>query len=217
MDGEIGSTSIPGGSWAFHLYCYASSLTGTNEILPVVYRHRLEAGTLTITGTGTSRTATVTGGTPFVAGDANASMELCGWITTPNAQMRITAFTSSSVVTIECLSTYTNESAVAYYKDLYLLSSTTGDIQSTTVTEIVVPPIFTNAFVVLATDKIIHRMFARTNSAVNRTISVVYGGSTNYTHFHSPLTARHDSLAKLDWTSSGHTGTINTLAGFNGA
>lgn len=211
MDGAIGSTTIPAGQWEFHIYRYVSATGGISEILQSIYTNHTETGTIAITGTGTSRTATVTGGTPFVAGDAGATISVCAWIQTPNGQFRITGYTSTSVVTIECLSTYTNETGVAFSKDTYRFKATTGDIQETVVTEQLIPYFLVAPITIAATDKLVTRMFAKTDSVSAKTVSFVYGGEISYSHFHSTLTPRHSSLSNLDYANAGHTGFQPTL------
>lgn len=74
-------------------------------------------GTVTITGTGTSRTATVSGASPFYADDASAVIDDASFVMTAGgAQLQITAYTSATVVTVKTASTYVNESGVTYQK-----------------------------------------------------------------------------------------------------
>ncbi len=64
--------------------------------------------TITTTGAGTTRTATVTGGSVFNSGDVG------GYITTPTGFYIISAYTSATVVSITTLAGYVNETAVAF-------------------------------------------------------------------------------------------------------
>lgn len=193
---DLGGTSLDGGVWNFNIYCTASTATNTNEILSNVYRSLVGTGTITLTGAGATRTATVTGGTPFVAGDANADVTLCSYLTTPNGLFQISAFTSSSVVTVVTLATYTNEAGVAYRFGRRLFGITTGDIQETTVTlhtVITIQP----AFTILATDRLSIFYFGRTNGAANRTLTLFVGGTVNASYVLSPIVTRHNQLSGL--------------------
>jgi hypothetical protein len=196
-DGVLGITTIPGGQWSFLMYCYASATAGVNEIKPSIYLHQSQAGTVAITGTGTSRTATVTGGSPFIAGHAHADMEKCSWLRTPNAQLRITAYTSTTEVTVECLSTYVNESGQAYFIDKQLFDVTTGDIENTTV-ELKTVDSFQQSFACGLTDKIVIRHFAKTDSGSAKTLNLYYGGTQYYSHLLTPIAIKHNDQAGLN-------------------
>jgi hypothetical protein len=196
-DGALGITTIPGGQWSFLMYCYASATAGVNEIKPAIYIKQTQVGTVAITGTGTSRTATVTGGTPFIAGHAHADMEKCSWLRTPNAQLRITAYTSTTEVTVECLSTYVNESGQAYFIDKQLFYVTTGDVENTTV-ELKTVDSFQQSFACNLTDKIVIRHFAKTDSGSAKTLNLYYGGTQYYSHLLTPIAIKHNDQAGLN-------------------
>lgn len=192
----LGVTQIDGGEWEFDTYTYVSNAAGVSEVITSMGRVFVGAGTITITGVGVARTATVTGGTPFVAADFNADITQTGRIITPNAVLVITGFTSTSVVTVECLATYTNEAGVAYSVDRYMFQVTTGDISLLAVgliSTLTVQP----AFAANTTDKLVSHFFARTNNVGNITVHLVHNGTEHYTHFHTPLQTKHNDLAGL--------------------
>lgn len=192
----LGGTQIDGGIWNFNIYTSVNATAGLQEVIANAYRSIAGVGTVAITGAGTTRTATVTGGTPFVAGDASADVTLCSYLTTPNGLFQISAFTSSSVVTIVCLATYTNETGVAYRTGRRLFGITTGDIQETVATLHSVTSI-QPAHPVDATDFLSIFYFGRTDTAASRTISVFVGGATNASNTASPLATRHNQLIGL--------------------
>ena len=192
----FGTTSINAGEWIFDTYCYVSLAAGTSEVITSIGKVIAGTGTIAITGAGTSRTATVTGGTPFLAGDFNADITQTSYIITPNAVLRITGFTSTSVVTVETLATYTNESGVAYSTDRYLFQATTGDIAVTSVGLIQVSSVQAT-FTVNATDKLTARYYAKTNNIGDITIHIVHGGNVNYTRFLTPQLTLHNELPGL--------------------
>lgn len=172
--------------------------------------------TATFTGTGTTRTLTVTGGTPFVAGDANASVLAATLVETPNQTCWISGFTSSSVVTVTLTDAgYVNETNTplsALYYRLFLASS--NDISATGIQEFsysTTQPEFTG---LNPTDRIVAAYFCQTNSGTARTFTLYYGGTARFSSFESPIKTLHSDLMGLAWNESGHTGTANKLAGF---
>ena len=192
----LGVATIDAGEWVFDTYTYASSISGTSEVICSIGRVIDSAGIATVTGSGLVRTVTVTGGTPFVAGDYDADLTLTSRVMTSNAVLVITGYTSTSEVTTESLMTYTNESGVTCSVDRYLFQSTTGDIENTTVglkESIVVEP----AFAVNTTDRLTAHYFAKTDNSGDITLHLVHNGTQNYTHFHTPLATKHNDLAGL--------------------
>lgn len=172
--------------------------------------------TATFTGTGTTRTLTVTGGTPFVAGDANASVLAATLVETPNQTCWISGFTSSSVVTVTLTDAgYVNETNTplsALYYRLFLASS--NDIAATGIQEFsysTTQPEFTG---LNPTDRIVAAYFCQTDSGTARTFTLYYGGTARFSSFESPIKTAHNDLMGLAWNESGHTGTANKLAGF---
>jgi hypothetical protein len=195
-DTALGVTQIDGGEWEFDTYTYVDDATNTSEVIASAGRVFVGAGTIEITGAGTARTATVTGGTPFVAGDFNADITQCASILTPNAVLVVSGFTDDHTVSVTCLATYTNEAGVAYSVDRYMFQVTTGDINALAVSlfsTLTVQP----AFVTNLTDKILIKYFAKTDNVGDITVHLVHNGTTNYTHIHTPLATKHNDLAGL--------------------
>lgn len=192
----LGISSISAGEWTFDTYCYVDNAAGVSEVLISVGRVFIGPGTITITDAGVSRTATVTGGTPFIASDFNADISLTSYIITPTAVLRIIGFTSTSVVTVETLVTYSNDAGIAYSVDRFLFQDTTGEINNLTValfTHTVVEP----AFACNTTDKLTTRYYGRTDNVGNIIITFVHNGTQHYTRIHTPLPTSHNDLAGL--------------------
>ena len=191
----LGVTSIPAGTWAFHNYCYASSLTGNNKIITRINRRCEQVGmTGTFTGTGATRTFTVTGGSPFVAGDANTSILLASLIETPTQTAWISGFTSSSVVTVTLTDAeFVNTVGVPLSAIYYLIFNTQTETRDITSTSLAVPHDATFEVVratpttVTPTDRLVAAYFAYTDQASNRTIYLLHGGSANYSRIETPL------------------------------
>jgi hypothetical protein len=183
----IGNSEIPAGEWIWDEWASVSNTGGNNFVVLAICKRMVGAGTLAVTGSGTSRTATITGGTPFVSGDANANPLLAGRVETPTASFQITAFTDDHTVTIATPTGYSNESTVAYAVHRWLFSMTTPDLSSTSISAyetIVVEPAFTG---IAATDRLSIFVFASRTAVGNRTITHVHNGSTHYSHLHTPL------------------------------
>jgi hypothetical protein len=196
----INILSIPAGQWTFDTYGYVDVSPGgvTSEILISVGRVFVGAGTITVTGAGTSRTATVTGGTPFLGTDFNADISLTSYIITPDAVLRITGVTSTSVVTVETLVTYSNNVGVAYSVDRFLFQDTTGNITDLAPTpglyaHTVVEP----AFPCNITDKISAHYYGRTDNVGPITVTLAHNGTLYYTRIGTPLPTLHNDLAGL--------------------
>ena len=195
------TTTISAGVWEYDFYDQVSSLTGTCGLGFDNFNVITEPGTITITGSGTSRTATASTGTIFVSGDANANQRLSAYLQTPGGTFQITGFTSSTVVTIATLVGYVNETAVTYYKHNYLFGVTSADIQSTS-------PILTNtfsvqpAFAINATDTLALRVYGVCTAGGTKTVTWFHNGTTLYSHYHTPLAQFHNDLAGLQGGSS---------------
>ena len=201
----LGRTSIPAGTWRFETYAAADSDAGTQEVkFRVNRRHALTGMTGTFTGAGATRTFTVTGGTPFVAGDANASRLLAGLIETPTQTAWISGFTSSSVVTVTLTdASFVNVSDTPLNAIYYYLFDTstladrdmagaTPDLYTTTVVE----PAFTGFS---DTDRLVIAYFGSSNNDTGTdTMRLYYGGVVNFTHFDSPISTLHNDLAGLN-------------------
>ncbi|MFA6268730.1 MAG: hypothetical protein WC652_02885, partial [archaeon] len=147
-----------------------------------------------------TRTFTVTGDSPCVASDANASRLKASLIETPTQTAWISGFTSSSVVTVTLTdSAFVNVSNVSldaiYY---YLFDNTTSDITGSTPALYQVTTV-QPAFIGLNdTDRLVLALFAVTDAGVSRNITLYYGGTRNFTHFDSPIATLHNDLAGLN-------------------
>jgi hypothetical protein len=156
-------------------------------------------GTVTTTGTGSSRTATASSGTPFATSviDASATNTTASFLQTPQGLYQITARTSDTVVTITTPSGYTNESAVAGTVWKKLFGITTPEITS-------ISPNYTEfsiyttqpSTVVTAATKM--GILGFVTSDHTRTISLTYNGTTRNTHVVTPLANLHNDLAGLN-------------------
>jgi len=203
-DTALGRTQLDGGVWTFDTYASVSSVLAgrVSSITRNIYTVEVGTGTLTTTGTGTSRTATASSGTPFVAGDANASVLLSGYLQTPQGLYQITGFTSSTEVTIATPTTYANESTVAYNKWKYQFGSNTGTITNLTTNygeyahQTVQPTISVNT-----TDKFGEIVFGTSNNTTS--VYFTHNGNARYSHFQTPLITMHNNLAGLNGGSAG--------------
>lgn len=195
----LGVTGIDAGEWEFDTYCYVNDINGVSVIVTSINKVVTGPGTVTLTGGPgtTTRTVTVTGGNPFVAGDYDAiDSTKTGYILTPNATLRINSYISTTQVTVSCKSTYTDETNVAYSITRFLFQDTTEEIDNTSVglkSHIVVQPVF----VTNVTDKLIARYYGRTSSLTPIQIHFTHNGTEHYTRFHTPLTTKHNDLAEL--------------------
>jgi len=199
LDGSLGITQIPAGVWDFETYASVSSvLSGrVSTITRGIYQVVVDSvNTVTTTGTGTSRTVTSSGGTPFSSGDSNADQTLAGYVQTPKGLYQITGYTSPTVVTISVPTGYVNEVGVSLSKWKYLFKSTTNTIVNLTTNygdyrHTSVQP----AFTISITDKLGTIVFATSNNTT--TVNYVYEGQEHYSHFTAPLTTSHNDLPML--------------------
>ncbi len=107
----LGGVTIDPGEWLFNTYASVDSVIGgrVSSITRNIYHVVVDVSTITTTGSGTSRTATAAAGTPFASGDANAAVASSGYLQTPQGLYQITAYSSTTVVTIATPTTYSNE------------------------------------------------------------------------------------------------------------
>ena len=155
-------------------------------------------GTVTTTGTGSSRTATASSGTPFATAviDASATNTVASYLQTPQGLYQITARTSDTEVTITTPSGYTNESAVAGTVWKKLFGITTPEITSISPNYTVFDVVTTQpSTVVTATTKM--GILGFVTSDATRTISLTYNGEDRNTHVNTPLANLHNDLAGL--------------------
>ena len=155
-------------------------------------------GTVTTTGTGSSRTATASSGTPFATSviDASATNTVASYLQTPQGLYQITARASDTVVTITTPSGYTNESAVAGTVWKKLFGITTPEITSISPNYTVFDVVTTQpSTVVTAATKM--GILGFVTSDATRTISLTYNGEDRNTHVNTPLANLHNDLAGL--------------------
>jgi hypothetical protein len=195
---------IDAGVWDFTSWIGVDSAAGTNLLTRQVYTTvPFVTGTVTITGSGTSRTATASAGIPFDVSviDASATNTIASYLQTPSGLYQITARTSDTVVTIGNVpTTYTNESAVAGTVLKKLFGITTSEITSITPSyglyEITTTAGAYN--ITAATGIGILGFFTSTTN----TITVTYNGTTHNTHVSTPLVNVHNDLAGLQGGAS---------------
>lgn len=204
LNGVLGRTSIDAGTWIFNTWCGVSSTAGgrISSLSRNVFQVISVGGTITTTGTGTTRTATVTGSTPFVSGDFNASMVNTGFLQTPQGLYQIVGYTSSSVVTIATPSTYANETGVSnnwLWRKLFGIN--TGTITAVAPNySLITTQVAQPAFTINATDKLGSIVFATSNNTT--TVNFLHNGSLRYSFVTSPLVTSHQDLALLQGGSS---------------
>lgn len=200
----LGRTQLDGGLWKFNTYASVSSTSAgrVSSITRNIYTVEIGTGTVTTTGTGTSRTCTASSGTPFVSGDASATNTLAGYVQTPQGLYQITAFTSSTVVTIATPSTYVNESAVTYNKWKRQFGSTTGTITNlTTNYGLYQHETAQGTISINTTDKFAEIVFCTSNNTT--TVNFTHNGTAHYSNFQTPLITMHNNLAGLQGGTSG--------------
>ena len=194
----LNRTTWQGGNWQTANYCYVDLATGTTTINDVFYTVRpYTAGTIAITGTGTSRTATASAGTPFATAaiDASATNTTASYLQTPQGLYQITARTSDTVVTITTPSGYSNEGSVStgkVWKKYFAMP--TAEINQTVVAQW---DTYTTqqALVTEATMSLGMIAFGVTTS--NRTVYFVHDGVNHASNFDTPFSTLHSDLPGL--------------------
>ena len=196
----LNRTTWQGGSWQTANYCYVDGAQGTTTINDVFYTVRpYTAGTIAITGTGTSRTATASVGgadAPFTTARITASATLinASYLQTPQGLYQITARSSDTVVTITTPSGYSNESAVAGTVWKKYFAMPTAEVNQTVVSQW---DTYTTqqALVTEATMSLGMIAFGVTTS--NRTIYFVHDGVDHASSFDTPFSTLHSDLPGL--------------------
>lgn len=173
------------------IWTAASDLTGTTEILQNVMRRTPCEGTVTMTGSGTSRT--VTASSPiFFAGDGNADKTLATYLYTPVGLYQITACTPPFTATIEVPTAYVNETSVAVTRIVYVYSLTSGNILTTTIQEKTYfsnsnPEYSPNNSVNWApTDQVVIFLWGKTTVVSFNKIDILINGQSRYSHLEIP-------------------------------
>ena len=198
----LGRTTISSGEWDFQSHLSVDSILAgrVTSITRNTYRASPnQAGTVTVTGAGTTRTVTASTGTPFAVANitASATNTNAAYLKTPQGIFQISARTSDTVVTITVLAGYANEAAVAFSYWEKLFSTSSSAITSIT-------PVFQEinfnslqaAFTCATTDAIgIITFGVSTGGAV--TLTSVYNGTVNHAFVTTPLAIRHNDLPNL--------------------
>lgn len=207
LSAALGRTTISAGDWAFQSHLSVDSTAGgrVTSITRNTYRASPnQAGTVTVTGAGTTRTATASTGTPFATANitASATNTLAAYLKTPQGIFQISARTSDTVVTITVLAGYANEAAVAfsYWERLFGTSSST----ITSITPVFQEINFNSlqgAFTCATTDAVgIITFGVSTGGAV--TLTSVYNGTINHAFVTTPLAIRHNDLPNIQGGAS---------------
>lgn len=210
-------TVLDGGYYAFHNHASVDSGAGLTTLQNIVYTVvPFVTGTVTITGSGTSRTATASAGNPFASAhiDPSATNTVASHLQTPNGLFQITSRSSDTVVTVTTPNTYTNESAVsgAVFKK-YFASQTSSVINSTSIVQYNTESTQSSINVTTAT-KLAVIVFVTSTEPV--TLTYAYEGSDNASSVTTPFGSLHNSLSGLQGgtasefyhlTSSEYTGT----------
>lgn len=84
-----------------------------------------------------------------------------------------------------------------------LFSTTTGEINSTTVAQFNVSSIQAAFAGLNLTDRLLIKYLGKTTSAVQRSVSLYHNGTVNYSHCHTPLATLHNNMPGLDGGSGG--------------
>lgn len=206
-DAALGRTSIDAGNWGFDFYLSVSSVAAgrVSSVTKNIYKVSPYTNpTVSITGSGTSRTCTASSGTPFATTkiDASATNTTASFVRTPKGVYQITARTSDTEVTIATPTGYGNESTVAFsvWKKLFGAGSATitnlttnYGLYSTNTSQ--------PAFTIAVTDKLGMVIFGTSNNTT--TVNYVYNGNVHYSHFATPLITLHDNLAGLQGGAAG--------------
>ena len=196
----LGRTQIDPGNWDFSIWANANSTSGTVNLSIGIYVITPETGTVTMSGTGTTRTATFTTGTPFFGSTGSATITSASFLETPLGVYQISAITSNTVATINTPTTYNNENAVSgnvwnryFYSGNASITSTSSQEYLIGTTEL--------TQVISATDGLGILIFGYTSGS-DRIITVQLGGTQQALHVTTPFATLHDELAGLQGGTS---------------
>ena len=208
ISAALGRTLIDAGVWSFTTWIGVDSVAGGSStyLTRQVYTALpFLVGTVTTTGTGTSRTATASSGTPFATGviDASATNTDASYLQTPQGLYQITARSSDTVVTITTPNAYANESAVAGTVLKKLFGATTAPAVTA------ISPAYQQFDMIVTAGS--YAVTALTELAIlgfvtsdaTRTITIPYNGTERNTHVNSPLANLHNDLNGLQGGSAG--------------
>ena len=197
----LDGTLIDSGVWIFNSYNKINDTDGVTTTPISIHKVITGVGVVNITGSSTTRTASVVGGALFLAGDIGTDLTNCGVLQTPKGVFEIKTFISASIVEITTPATYINESGVTYSIHRHLF--TDPNIRIDHIVEgLTVSQSTQSAFVINSTDKFSVSYFGRTTSMNPITIDSYYNGTEHYSHIISPLATRHNDLAGLQGGSS---------------
>lgn len=219
-DTVLNRTTIDSGMWDFNTYAAVNSVAGgrVTTLHRAVYSVLPQDGgavTITTTGSGTSRTVTASGGTPFTHDALATTATLCAttyfatckifesatatdasFIQTPQGLYQITARTSDTVVTITTPSGYANEAGATFNVWQHLFGASSPTITSTgTNYSLWLWQSAQPAFTITALHKLGAISFVTSNNTT--TLTLTYNGTTRNTHFDTPLITMHGNLAGL--------------------
>lgn len=214
-DTALGRTRIDAGPWEFFDWAGVNRTQGTTTIVRNMMRVRPSTGTITSTGTGTTRTFTCSNDTPFTASnlDVGGTLDSDSYVHTATGLFRILSRVSDTVVTAAVPTTYTNEtSTMSVHKRLFqVVSDEINNLAGTApaytgllmFSKKVVQPEFT----FLETDKLASYRFVRATDGNPVVVYFSYGGTTRYSYLVTPLTTIHNNLPALQGgTGTGVTG-----------
>jgi hypothetical protein len=183
------------------IWTSASDLSGTTEIVQNIMRRTLCNGTVTMTGSGTTRTVTASQSI-FFSGDGNADKTLASYLYTPKGIYQISSYTSPTSVTIIVPSTYANETNVTVTRIVYVYKYTSGNILTTTTQE---KTFFSdpNSEFTPATsvnwnpvDQVAIFLWAKTTVVSTTRIDLVINGNTRYSHLEIPKLIQIKSISR---------------------
>ena len=217
VSGTLNRTVLDSGYYSFHNHASVDTGAGVTTIKNIVYTATpFATGTVTLTGSGTSRTATASTGNPFATASvvASATNTDASYLQTTNGLFQITSRASDTVVTVTTPSGYTNESAaVGTVWKKYFESTQSSVISSTSITQYNTESTQV-ALNVGATVKLGIILFMIATSAAE--LTYYYDGTDNTSSVTTPFGSLHNSLGGLQGgtatefyhlTSSEYTGT----------
>jgi hypothetical protein len=190
----IGATSIPAGIWGFQSYVSVDSVSGgrSTTLSRVLYVATPGTPTVTITGTGLSRTATFSAGTPVTGVIGTSTNTNASFLETPQGLYQFTGTSSATVGTILVPSGYSNEAAVSYKIWNKILSVTSSPITSITTVpsnpELKVMTSVSDTISLGTTSASLGAIsFMTSATAGATTLSLYYNGTTHNSHFDTPI------------------------------
>lgn len=196
MTQELNRIYVRPGVWVDKTWAYVSDSTSDNEILRrvMVSEGRSLIDTVTITGTGTSRTATrINGELTFSPSDANADPVQASYIETITGVFQITAYISPTSVTIKVPVDYVNQTGTDLTKHSNVLGLTASNIRNTTVKEITTFSQVSSGLTLLQRQYISVLTFIRTNNPNPVNFNIYVNGYNTYSHIETPETMTRKS------------------------